>query len=92
MLMVALSTWRNVYMRGVIVIHIYNEHLYEYRPNRFAMYSTHISLKNILSFSLNSYLDASKTFAIRKTTVFFFFFSILNALTIRVLPKMYNGK
>lgn len=45
-------------MRGITVIHIYNEHLYEYLPKRFAIYSTHISLKNILSFSLNLYLDA----------------------------------
>lgn len=62
-------------MRGVTVIHIYNEHLYEYRPNKFAMYSTHISLKNILSFSLNSYLDTDIEILRIKENYCFFSFS-----------------
>lgn len=49
--MVALSTLRNVYVCGITVIHIYNEHLDEYRPNRFAMYPMHISKKYFLFLS-----------------------------------------
>lgn len=50
--MAALSTWRNVYMRGVTVIQIY-KHLYKYRPNDVCrVFYAHISKKYSLSLSL----------------------------------------